>query len=65
MNEMLNTFDLKGSKFQRKAVKDIAYGKLLQKAYEYDFNFKVAQYESGVSKMKTDLENSILDNKQK
>ena len=36
-NEMMNTFDLKGSRFHRKAVKDYAYKQLLNKAYEYEY----------------------------
>jgi len=48
----MNTFDLKGSRFHRKAVKDYAYKQLLSKAYEYDFGIKKTK--TGISDL-TDI----------
>jgi len=49
---MMNTFDLKGSRFHRKAVNDYASQQLLSKAYEYDFGIKKTK--TGISDL-TDI----------
>ena len=63
-NEMISTFDLKGSKFQRKAVKDQAFKRLLQKAYEYDEGSE-SRSSNPLMKLKTELNESRYDTKKK